>query len=236
MAGWQDGDVALRYLRTIDVLIPRRGEILALFADLAETFTGERPHVLDLGAGAGEVTATILAKRPHAYTTLVDHSDEILAVSAARFSENPNVTVLKRDLNLGLPSDRGAQQYDLVASCFSLHHIEFGNRVGLYRDIRRALRPGGLFVNADRFKSESELLGEWEFDRFVGGMATQIRERFNTNRTFDEVKASQLESDRRQGDKPGTIWETERDLRQAGFGAVDCLWKYQNLAVLVASK
>jgi hypothetical protein len=38
------------------------------------------------------------------------------------------------------------------------------------------------------------------------------------------------------GDKPGTFWNMQFDMHKAGFQEVDCVWKYQNLAILVAIK
>ena len=36
-------------------------------------------------------------------------------------------------------------------------------------------------------------------------------------------------------DKPGTVWDMCNDLKLAGFRFVDCLFKYQNLAVIAAT-
>jgi hypothetical protein len=79
-------------------------------------------------------------------------------------------------------------------------------------------------------------MDDWEFDNFVGHMTEQINEKLKIEKTFAEVKATQIDSDKRLGDKPGTIWQMERDLREAGFRNVDCIWKYQNLAVIAATK
>ena len=65
-------------------------------------------------------------------------------------------------------------------------------------------------------------------------MVTQIREKLGQEKSFSEVKKTQLETNEKMGDKPGTIWQMEWDLREAGFIHVDCIWKYLNLAVTAA--
>ncbi|MDD3363397.1 MAG: hypothetical protein PHZ03_00290 [Syntrophomonas sp.] len=51
----------------------------------------------------------------------------------------------------------------------------------------------------------------------------------------DALKKKQLENYKAMRDMPGTLWDMDNDLRKAGFRFVDCLCKYQNLAVLSAS-
>lgn len=44
-----------------------------------------------------------------------------------------------------IPTD----QYDLVLSCYSLHHFSREQKKSLYRKIRSCLRKGGSFINGD---------------------------------------------------------------------------------------
>jgi len=54
-------------------------------------------------------------------------------------------------------------------------------------------------------------------------------------RTFDQVKQKHFELWEIQGDKPGTLWDMYKDMKQAGFQSVDCIWMNYNLGVLVAT-
>ena len=63
-----------------------------------------------------------------------------------------------------------------------------------------------------------------------------MKEHLGEEITFDDMKRRQLESFRKMGDKPGTIWDMHWDMTSAGFQQVDCMLKVQNLAVMVATK
>ena len=114
--------------------------------------------------------------------------------------------------------------------------LEFVNRVKLYSSIRNKLKEVRLFINGDRFKGESPSIEQWGFDNWIKFMEKQIKEKFGRDRTFSELKHGQIESDKKLGDKPGTIYHMEQDLREAGFKYVDCIWKYHILAVIAATK
>ena len=234
-AGWESAETARNYREVADLVAPGRREILGIIARAAREFGPERPRVLDLGGGYGEVTASITDLTPAAEICLLDLSDEMLAMAGERFAGAETVTVRKHDLNKGLPKDLKTGDYDAVVSCFALHHVALKRRVPLYRDILTALKPEGVFINGDRFKGESPA-GEWELDNWVAWMVEARRRRTGVAGTFEEVKANLIESDRQMGDRPETIWSTRDALKKAGFRSVDCVWMYLNLGVLVAFK
>lgn len=230
--GWESSEAAKHYLRTVDIVVPRRREILTTIADLAAAFIPDQASILDLGSGAGDVTAAILEIKPEASVCMVDFSEEMTRLSRERFRHNPRIRILKRDLNDGIPDGR----FDCVVSCFAIHHVQPENRVKLYSSICEGLPPGGLFINGDRFVEESGNISEYLFDQWIGIMVTQINEKLGVDKSFAEIKEFQRKNEKEMGDKPGTIWESARDLRQAGFKTVDCIWKYLNLAIIAAVK
>lgn len=235
--GWETTEAAQKY-RRYSGLIPGRPEILDTISRLATHFTAENPRILDIGCGPGDVTAAILALKSSATVTLVDFSEDMLAQAQERFAENDYMDYVKHNLNEGLPDKVMAAEYDAVVSCFALHHIEFENRVGLYANIRRVLRKGGMFINGDRFTQESPRLDEWALDDFVAWVNRQMKEEIKIDQSFDEFKRVLLESDKKMGDKPGTIWAMRQDLINAGFTYVDCVYMQSKLSlgILVASE
>ena len=235
--GWETSEASEKYRRYAG-LIPGRQEILDIISRLTAHFTTENPKILDIGCGYGDVTAAILALKPSAAVTLVDFSDDMLELAQDRFKENVNINFIKHDLNQELLAKVMAVEYDAVVSCFALHHIEFENRVGLYGNIRRVLRQGGLFINGDRFIQESPRLDGWALDDFVAWVTGQMKEKMKIDRSFDEFKRNLIESDKKMGDKPGTIWAMREDLHKAGFSYVDCVHMKNKLGlgIMVASE
>ncbi|UCH51443.1 MAG: class I SAM-dependent methyltransferase [Chloroflexota bacterium] len=234
--GWAAKEVAHQYMKIVDVAIPYRKEILSIIAGLATAFVTERPKVLDLGCGYGDVTAEVLKMKPEASVCLVDFSDEMIRLSSERFKDNLGIRLVKHDLNTGITDTAIGKGFDVVVSCFALHHIEFTNRVKLYSEIREALNEDGLFINGDRFKEDSPVIDEWVFNDWISYRVQQIRKKLGKETTLAEEKQTQNVSDKKLGDKPGTIWDMQRDLKKAGFRHVDCLWKYQTLAIIAAAK
>ena len=236
--GWETSETARRYLEMADVLIPCRRDILYAIAKLTAEFTPENPVILDIGCGNGDVTNEILSLKPSVSLSLLDYSDDMIKMATERFSNNSNIKVLKHNLNNGLPEQMMAVKFDAVVSCFALHHIELENRVRLYENIRQVLREGGLFINGDRFIVESPSINQWGNDFWIAWVVERIRTELGIERTFEEVKQAQVESDKQHGDKPGTIWEMREDLKRAGFKFVDCIWMQYNLClgIIVASK
>ena len=232
---WQSTEAARHYQSTADILIPGRKDILSLISCLIAVSNDNQPKILDLGCGYGDVTAGIIKLIPDATIHMMDYSDEMIRLSKERFKDNKKIQIFKQDLNAGIPPYLKNEDYDAVVSCFALHHIEYENRIPLYKDIKAALKSDGLFLNGDRFKADSAIIDKWEFDNWISWMVKKIRERLQKDRSFDQVKKAQIDSDKKLGDKPGTIMDMAHDLTESGFQHVDCIWKNQILAVMVAS-
>jgi tRNA (cmo5U34)-methyltransferase len=224
------------YQRTADILIPGRQDILSKMAQLTASCGDDNPKVLDLGCGYGDATTSVLSVRPNAIAYLIDNSDEMIRLATEHFKNNQKVTVIKYDLNQGLPPSLINEKFDVVVSCLALHHIEYENRTNLYRAILVVLSKGGMFISGDRFKSDSSVIDRWEFDNWISWMVERIKDKLHKEKTFNEIKQTQIESDRKLGDKPGTIFEISQVLIQSGFLHVDCIWKNLNFAIMVASK
>jgi tRNA (cmo5U34)-methyltransferase len=234
--GWLNPEAAENYARTVDTIIPQRKEILSIISRLAIELSSANPRIIDLGCGLGDVTAEIVKLKPDVEVLMLDFSDEMIRRSSERFRDNKNITVVKQDLNQGISGITDEREFDAVVSCFALHHVEFENRIKLYSDIRAILKERGLFINGDLFKEDSPIIDQWEFDNNISALLVMLKEKLGQEWTFDELKLNRLENARKMGDKPGTLCDMFHDMRAAGFGYVDCLWKSGNLAIIAATR
>ena len=232
---WKSRKRANHHLKYADILIPGRRDTLSIIARLAILFISDQPRIMDIGCGFGDVTAEILALSPHASVCMVDFSDEMLRLAEDRFGSNNEVKIIKHDLNDGVPDRLKSSKFDAVVSCHALHHIEHENKVGLYMQLRQILGEDGLFIIGDRLTGESPVISRWEFDNWITWETEQIRNKLGKGVSFNEVKKIQMASDEELGDKPGTLWDTQRDLKQAGFQYIDCVWKNHNMGIVVAA-
>lgn len=115
---------------------------------------GMRLEVLELGCGTGFATAAILRRRSGVSLTALDHDPRSLAQARRNLrSWEGSVKFVRADILSYLARARAAS-VDAVASKFTLHNLERSCRGKVLRHIHRVLKPGGLFVNADKFALE----------------------------------------------------------------------------------
>jgi tRNA (cmo5U34)-methyltransferase len=124
---------------------------------------GERPAILDIGAGTGLLSAMLAGAYPGAVLTLMDVSEKMLDMARRRFAGREGTRFIAadyRDRDLGGP-------FDIVCSALSIHHLGSREKQDLYRRIHAALGDGGVFVNADEVAGETdpahqENLASWD--------------------------------------------------------------------------
>jgi tRNA (cmo5U34)-methyltransferase len=99
--------------------------------------------IVDLGIGTGALSSRCLATVPGARCVGIDVDPEILALAGDRLG-NRGRFVTGSFLRAPLPP------CDALVASFALHHVRTrAAKASLYRRIRAALRPGGVFVSVD---------------------------------------------------------------------------------------
>jgi tRNA (cmo5U34)-methyltransferase len=179
-------------------------------------------HVLDLGAGTGLFSSMVTKAFPAARLHLTDISEDMLAKAKKRFSEMPHVTYAVQD-HLQLSAD---SEFDLVLSALSIHHLEHAAKMALFQKVFRALRPGGMFINADQAlgstpQQEDEYERQWLADVTANSASAESLER--ARERMREDKNAQL-SDQ-------MIW-----LSKSGFRNVTCVYTRYRFVVYGGTK
>ena len=101
-------------------------------------------RILDLGTGTGETARRVLARHPEASLVAVDENEGMLAVAGSQLPAE-RVELRVGRLEEPLPDGR----FDLVTSALCVHHLDGAGKAELFRRVRDALVPGGLFVLGD---------------------------------------------------------------------------------------
>lgn len=108
---------------------------------------------LELGFGTGLTTKVILASRPDLRLTALDSEPQMLP--KARKTLKPwlhgDRLSLKVADALKFLKETSSRRYDLVATAATLHNFPVAYRALVWKELGRVLRPGGLFVNADKY-------------------------------------------------------------------------------------
>jgi ubiquinone/menaquinone biosynthesis C-methylase UbiE len=114
-------------------------------------------HVLEIGCGTGEFSR-LLARRAEKVIA-IDLSAQMIHLAGARSKLYPNIEFVRGDVMARqFPDD----QFDCVATLTTLHHLPFEP---VLKKIRKALKPGGVFVCLDLYQ-RSNLI-----DLFFDGVA-----------------------------------------------------------------
>jgi spermidine synthase len=115
-------------------------------------------RVLEIGTGDGFTTDIILQARCDIHLVSVD-MDPVMVRQATARMEDPiragRLEVVCADA-LAFLREGHQDQFDAVVSAFTLHNIPVDHRSHLEEAIFAALRPGGVFVNADKYAPDDE--------------------------------------------------------------------------------
>ena len=132
---------------------------------------GAALEVLDVGAGYGVVSEEVLEAFPAARITLQDYSRPMLDRARQRLADHSHQLryVLCDLTDPSWPQQVGGP-FDLTVSAIAIHNLRDPEKIfACYRAIHGLLKPGGYFLNCDRFVEGVERhlaeLRETGFDR-----------------------------------------------------------------------
>lgn len=181
------------------------------------------PVILDIGAGTGLLSALILRKYPDARITLLDISEKMLGVARERFAGNKNISFQLGDYST---ADLGGP-YDFVCSALSIHHLDHDSKRRLFTRIALALRPGGIFVNADQAEGETP---------YFLRMYLEYWDEFLRSGPLSPGENAEIKRRRDTLDRNAKLSEQLSWLKEAGFSDVDVVYRNRNFVVTVACK
>lgn len=177
-------------------------------------------HVIDLGAGTGALSAALLAHPSVGTVELLDVDREMLEQARIRLgTAGGRVRFTVGSYDEPLP------ECDAVCASLSLHHIpSLTEKRALYERVHDALRPGGVFVNADVMIPDEGPARDAEYRAWVDHNVDQGIPEPQVWVNFDSWA------------REDTYYPVETELallEQAGFRA-SCSWRAAPSTVIVA--
>lgn len=116
--------------------------------------------VLEAGPGTGITTLELLKSDPRVQVTSVDNEPKMLSAVKDRFSKSEElkgkVEFVLSDILKFLES-REDESFDAFASVYTLHNFPPEFREKVIRLIAKKLKPGGVFINGDKYAEDEEL-------------------------------------------------------------------------------
>jgi SAM-dependent methyltransferase len=134
-------------------------------------------RILDVGAGLGESSVYFALRGAH--VTCTDLSPAMVE-TAARLAHRHGVTlttVISAGESLGVPSN----EFDIAYVANTIHHVT--NKAALFEQLRRALKPGGVFVSIDPLAYNPVI-------EMYRRMATEVRTEDEAPLTFADLNVA----------------------------------------------
>lgn len=183
---------------------------------------------MEICCGAGELTASMLARFPTLRVLALDGSESMLEATCAA----AGTTADRLQTGLIDIAETGwrvpPEPLHAVVSSLAIHHLDGAGKQRLFADIHAALRPGGVFVMADLIEPATAA------GRRVAGDAWDAETRrraLDTDGTLDGYERFQSEDwnyYRLPGpdpvDRPSSVADLFDWMRAAGFAGVDLHW------------
>lgn len=196
-------------------------EFYGTVGELVARSCPDSPSILDLGAGTGILSTTIVERVPTAKIHLLDASSEMLLQAASRLAKwQPQITV--RSLSEELPGG----PFDAIVSALAIHHLNDAEKRDLYSRILVALAPGGVFINAEQISGRSARL-------------QNLIEAVHLDRAR-ALGSSEVEIDgatqRMSHDQCATVSDQVAWLNEIGFEDTECLFRSFRFAVFCGWK
>jgi tRNA (cmo5U34)-methyltransferase len=224
-AHWQRETLAASFAERRRILIP----LLEVQEDVLRRLLArhERPvaRFLDIGCGAGAMSELLLDSLPGSEAVLVDFSEPMIERAGAALARHAGRwQVVRADLNDHAWCDALPRvRYDAIVSGLAIHHLPPERKCTLFAELLALLEPGGMFVNMDYVAIDGPLRGL--FDEEL--LAAAVRDERERGGTHPEHELD-LEDD---DDRPDTIEDQLRWLRDAGFEHVEVHFKWAEAAI-----
>lgn len=181
----------------------------------------ENPTILDLGAGTGILTQLLHKQHPTSNITLIDLSTEMLKNAKQKFKKQ-NFKYIEADYL----KHEFTEQYDIIVSSLSIHHLTDNEKQLLYKKIYDTLKTNGIFINADQVKGSTEKTEE---------TYKKLDESHLKKQDMPEEEKETLRN-RRKLDKPATLMDTLNWYHEIGYRNVEVYYKYYRYFVIAGEK
>jgi len=215
-------NIAAEYDSQRQYVIPEMDEYYGAAVWAAES-PEQSPAILDIGAGTGLLSALMLQKFPGATLTLMDISENMLAVARQRFSGRKNIRYMANDYSKAELDG----PYDIVCSALSIHHLAPEDKHSLFGKIFSALKPGGMFINADQADGETTYFRKKFLDYWND---------FLRNGPLNKEKHMEILKRRDTLDRNEKLSVQLHWLQECGFSDVDVVYRNRTFIVTVARK
>lgn len=183
------------------------------YKKMAELIPDKTETILDLGCGTGLELDEIFRRFPDVSVTGIDLTQAMLDRLEQKY-HGRNIRLICGDY---FKVDFGVNAYDAAVSFQTMHHFAPDVKAKLYGKIRKALKPGGVYIECDYMVEDQS-----EEDKLFAEYARLRREMNIPDGEYYHF------------DTPGTIDNQIVMLKKAGFLSAVMVWRVENTTIIVA--
>lgn len=212
---------ATQYDRMIEKIVPCYHEQHEIMLSFIPFDKDDKIKALDLGIGTGILGHIILKNFSSSVIDGIDISEKMIEVCKETLKHfEGRFTLTCGDIE----KTTFATDYNLIVAGLSIHHLTDEAKRKFLCRIYDSLKVNGVFLIRDIIKSESDRMNTlyhklWcEFERKNG------------------IDPDKIDKNTKEDDIPTTVNNHVVWLKEAGFKDVDCVWKYNNFAIIVGYK
>jgi tRNA (cmo5U34)-methyltransferase len=207
--------------------IPQYDVMRRAVFDIGARFVRPSTQIVDLGCARGDALASFLVRfRGTNIHVGVDVSAPMLEAARGRFAREIADDVM-RLMPLDLTTDYPDGRASVTLCVLTLQFIDLGSRHRILRTIFEHTVPGGALILVEKVIGAGAELGHT-----MVALYHQLKANHGYSAAEIERKRLALEGVL----VPATARWNEQMLFDAGFGEVDCFWRWMNFAAWVAVK
>jgi len=213
------------YDSDMELMHPNRNKMLQIMLELLPIPAGASFTALDLGVGTGFFSNAILARFPNCRVIAVDGAASMVEMAKSRLGSLAHRVEFRigdfRYLAKLVPD---SEPLDLIYSAYALHHLTSQEKLAAMRDVMGLLKPGGWFLNADLTAAADKLTEARIQEIRVSGIVHRAGGRDRRFLTASSTRAFLDDLEARDNDKPLTLMEDLKILREAGLDNASVFW------------
>ena len=185
------------------------------YIEFSKYLPGQMDTLLDLGCGTGLELTEIYKRYPDVQVTGIDLTQAMLDKLSEKFGDKDITLVCASYLDY----DFGNGKYDCAVSFETMHHLTYEEKLSIYENIYRAIKPGGRYVEGDYMVETQDEEGSLFAKR-------------------EEYRDGQKEPNGElyHFDTPLTIENQIKLFAAAGFINVKKVWREGNTTIIVGEK
>jgi SAM-dependent methyltransferase len=115
------------------------------YIEMARLLPPTARNILDVGCGTGLELSEIFRRFPNVNVTGIDFTQAMLDKLKEKYGDK-NIKLIHASY---IGYDFGTQKFDAAISFETMHHLTRRQKSGVYSNIHRALKPGGMYIECD---------------------------------------------------------------------------------------